>query len=170
MRRLKDMLLKHKHTLHRLSIGSLSPAGTGKLADLSEFTALEELRLSRWQLYTDLNESFENPALLLAPNLKHFIWEIEKPPSSEIRWSKFGAGECKWLTSLAEAAVKKRAALQGIEIRFMPQPPIPEDGAMDPASMVQELDRRFRSQGIAFTYDKPRMSKEDMDNRKWSTN
>lgn len=163
------MLLKHSNTLRTLSVGSLSPAGTGRLADLTDFTALETLRLSRWQLHADLNESFENPAQLLAPNLKHFIWEIEKPPSSDIGWSQFGTGECKWLTSLAEAAVKKRSALQEIEIRFMPQPPTPEDRATDPASMVQELDGRFRSQGIAFTYDKPRMSKEDMDSRKWST-
>lgn len=54
MRMLREMLLKHKYTLICLSIESLSPAGTDKLADPTKLTALEGLRLSRWSLQIDL--------------------------------------------------------------------------------------------------------------------
>ncbi|CAG9984610.1 unnamed protein product [Clonostachys byssicola] len=44
------MLDKHKHTLTKLSIGSLATSGRGIIIDLFEFTALEDLQLSVWQL------------------------------------------------------------------------------------------------------------------------
>lgn len=46
----KDMRVQHRYSLVCLDIGHLPREGRAKLCDFSEFSVLEKLSLSRWQL------------------------------------------------------------------------------------------------------------------------
>jgi hypothetical protein len=111
-------LLIHANTLTHIEIGYLSEPS--RLLDARLFLNLEFLRLSRWQMPRPLLAFSEEDANVLGPRLKTFCWDLNIYDQHNGWWLDFGEAEEKWVESLAERAVKRKAVLERIEIEFRP--------------------------------------------------
>ncbi|KAJ5918208.1 hypothetical protein N7454_010583 [Penicillium verhagenii] len=161
---LRKMLDEHKDTLTTLSIGPLSVSGRGRLANLSDLSALHTLSLSRWQLGDELDVSSDVASLLLGPCLELFVWDFTIYDQNYQKWSDFGTRESVWIMNLAQQAVERRLPLKEIRIQFSPESPTSDDEDY-PWDFIDDLDLQFRSRGIGLTYSEPTMSKEAFLNR-----
>lgn len=163
---LASMLQKHKNTLVELIVGELAWKGKGKIFDLSEFTALESLEISLWQLRTwgrgkrTLEFTAEDEILLAAPNLKSFRLDFTKFGLDPEAWSDLGEMEVNWLRSFAEAAVARKAPLREVSIRFSPEAYgiTEEDGW--PWDRMTALQDELQPKGIMVSYNEPPISRE----------
>ncbi|KAJ5549043.1 hypothetical protein N7513_006277 [Penicillium frequentans] len=161
---LRKMLQEHKDTLTTLSIGPLSLSGRGKLANLSDLSALHTLSLSRWQLGGELDVSSDAAFQLLGPSLELFVWDFTIYDQNSQKWSDFGTRESLWIMNLAQKAVERRSPLKEIRVQFAPELPTSDDEDY-PWDFIDDLDTQFRLQGVTFTYNEPTMSKEAFLNR-----
>ncbi|KAJ5639484.1 uncharacterized protein N7484_007346 [Penicillium longicatenatum] len=161
---LRKMLDEHRDTLTTLSIGPLSVSGRGRLANLSDLSALHTLSLSRWQLGGELDVSSDVASQLLGPSLELFVWDFTLYDQTPQKWSDFGTQESLWIMNLAQEAVERRSPLKEIRIQFSPVMPASEDEDY-PWDFMDDLNLQFRSQGVTFTYVEPTMSKEAFSNR-----
>ncbi|CAH0037153.1 unnamed protein product [Clonostachys rhizophaga] len=161
------MLDKHKHTLTKLSIGYLATSGRGMILDLFEFTALEDLQLSVWQLLrpAEAEERFtfraEEAKLLSAPKLRKFTLDFSIYDQHSEDWSDFGEREQRWLRGMAETAIARKAPLREIHVIFTPDSwdAKKEDGY--PWDLMKALGDEFEPAGIAVTHNTPTMSREE---------
>lgn len=159
-----SMLQKHKETLIDLSIGYLSPAGVGKLFDLSEFTALEKLQLSRWQLgngWSRNPRTMEFATELLAPNLKSFTLDFSINDQHPEEWSAFGEMEENWIRTFAETAIAVNSPLREISIIFTPDDYGVTKADGYPWDRMKVLQEELKPSGILLSYNKPTLSREE---------
>jgi hypothetical protein len=161
---LRKMLDEHRDTLITLSIGPLSVSGRGRLANLSDLSALHTLSLSRWQLGEELDVSSDVASQLLGPSLELFVWDFNLYDQAPQKWSDFGTRESLWIMNLAQKAVERHSPLKEIRIQFSPGIPASEDEDY-PWDSMDDLNLQFQSQGVTFTYVEPTMSKEAFLNR-----
>jgi hypothetical protein len=111
-------LLVHANTLTHIEIGYLSEPS--RLLDARLFPNLESLGLSRWQMPVPLLAFSAQDANVLGPRLKTFSWKFNFYNLDVESWCGFGDAEEKWVGSLVECAVQRKAVLERIEIDFRP--------------------------------------------------
>lgn len=93
----------------------------GKIFDLSEFTALKELRLSAWQLGSEGDDNFSfliEHEPLLSPRLEKFIFVLNFPGQWRETWLDFANPQKSWLWNFADAAIAKMIPLAEFEIIY----------------------------------------------------
>ncbi|CAH0045799.1 unnamed protein product [Clonostachys solani] len=114
---LGPMLEKHKDTLVKLSIDTLSSEeGRGKLCDFSAFRALEELELAMYQIVAHWPAEFgeKEYGLLLPPNLS--VFKLIITGICKDNYDHFDDQAGSWLRGFAKAAVRQKIPLRKIAI------------------------------------------------------
>jgi hypothetical protein len=160
-------LQKHKGTLVDLSVGYLASRGRGKLFDLSEFTALESLELSIWQISVGgfrtprILEFKPEDEILLAPNLKSFKLDFTVYDQHSESWTDLGETEVNWLRSFAEAAVRKNVPFREISICFNPESYGIAKKNGYPWDRMTALQDELRPKGITVSYNEPSLAREE---------
>ncbi len=117
-----DCLWPHRHSLRSIRIGDINPSGDqpvegGRPLDVSEFTSLTSLTMSRH--FFQSNPVF-SPGLdgdcLLAPNLETFSWTVNEGHEDE-RIYIWRRAEKQWLRDLADEAQRRLSpVLVGVQI------------------------------------------------------
>ncbi|CAI6092848.1 unnamed protein product [Clonostachys chloroleuca] len=163
----RPMLLRHRDSLVKLDIGYLAPTGRGTLLDLSDFKALKELKLSRWQIGPSgargmliLEFKPGEVELLLAPKLEKFALSFALCEKNMVSWSDFGHQEQYWLQCFMEIALAKRSSLREVLVLFSPHN---GDITADtyPWDRIISLHNAFEPRGIIVTHSPPSLSREE---------
>ncbi|KAI1095072.1 hypothetical protein F5B19DRAFT_443250 [Rostrohypoxylon terebratum] len=151
----------HKEVLQEISIGYLSSGSKGKMIDLSQFTALKSLTLSRYLFSDDLKYYIEDAALVLAPNLETFTWSFSVYDQHCESWDAIGEAEESWLQQFARIAASTRPSLKRIHIIFDPDywGYRIEDGY--PWDRLDRVKDSCRQLNIELTYTKPALTKKE---------
>lgn len=156
----RTMLLKHRESLTTLNIGYLSSSSQGKLLDLSDFTSLEDLKLSRWQMAEALDFRDEDAGMLLSPKLRKFTWDLSNNEQHSESWTGFGETEERWLGRFSQAAVARKASLREIKIVFSPDGWEANEELGYPWDRMDRIKNDFGPLGLAITCNQPPISKE----------
>lgn len=169
---LKSMLLPHKESLVSLDIAHLPRESQAKLCNFSEFSALEKLSLSRWQLGDSKQKLPDSPDIfkncLSPPRLRKFTWTFAVVSQAWLQWDDFGHEEESWLRKLAQAAITRKSLLRKIRIFFNPLSPGPLEQYREyPWDRMDVLNKEFQPQGIVVTYITPTTKRE---NWEWARN
>lgn len=162
-----ELLLFHRETLETIRIGTFDLDTAVGVFDVSQFSRLEVLQVSRYSFPEPLEFSVAMGQKLLAPGLKTFCWHFSKwYDMQESRnyfdeeWDAFGENEERWLKELAAFAASTKSSLRTISIRFTP------DGSDIDASSVYPWDRMDRVKeyirrfGIDLQYNTPVLTRE----------
>ncbi|KAI2464468.1 hypothetical protein F4781DRAFT_70353 [Annulohypoxylon bovei var. microspora] len=154
-------LSSHKDTLEEIYIGYLSAFSKGTLIDVSEFSALNSLTLSRYSFSDDLESCAADASLLLAPGLETFTWSFSIYDQHCESWDAIGENEERWLRQFAEAAASKSIPLKRIHIIFDPDywGYQVEDGY--PWDRLDRVKVYSRQLNIELSYTKPALTKEE---------
>lgn len=115
----QSWLQVHKHTLRYIKIGAICGyygAGRGRPFDAKEFSNLEELRISRFNMSRALDEDVD---LILGPKLRKFQLDyVDLSEETRTNVSDCGEKEEKWLRCLAQVAIARGHCLQVIYVDF----------------------------------------------------
>ena len=159
---LRNILSLHKDTLKTLDISYLSPSGQGRLFNVSDFQALEKLRLSRGLMSTHLGCPTSDADALLAPNLKTFGWDFTPCYYNRESWHDFSDKEDTWLRVFLETAAAKRSGLNRVEIKFREWI---DDQQIDyPWWRLDAIREDYRSSGLIIQYGP--CTREEWDQRR----
>ncbi|KAI1447829.1 hypothetical protein F5Y02DRAFT_355425 [Annulohypoxylon stygium] len=151
----------HKEVLGEISIGYLSSGSKGKIIDLSQFTALKALTLSRYSFSDDLKSCADDARLVLAPNLEKFTWSFSIYDQHCESWDAIGEVEELWLQQFAAIAASTCTSLKHIHIIFDPDywGYRIEDGY--PWDRLDKVKDSCRQLNIELTYTKPALTKKE---------
>ncbi|KAI1205278.1 uncharacterized protein F4807DRAFT_443435 [Annulohypoxylon truncatum] len=151
----------HKEALEEIYIGYLSGGSKGKIIDLSRFTALKSLTLSRYSFSDDLKSCATDASLMLAPNLETFTWSFSIYDQHCESWDAIGEKEELWLQQLAKIAASRPTPLKRIHITFDPDywGYRIEDGY--PWDRLDRVKESCRQLNIELTYTKPALTKKE---------
>lgn len=156
----RSMLLPHRDTLQSIDIGSLPRSGRGLPLEVTDFSCLEKLKLSRWQMDENLALSFQYASMLLAPKLQTFEWDFNIMDQHSEAWTAFGEKEESWLRELLRIVVSRKAVLNTVKIRFTPDYyGVPKDAGY-PWDRLDRLKKEFEACSITVSYSHPPISKE----------
>mgnify|MGYP005989878503 CR=1 FL=1 len=160
------MLSPHKHTLEVLKMGYLSRiVGEEKIIDVSEFSALTELELSRWS-FTNISLQFSDDVghKLLAPRLAKFTWSFSIYDQHSETITDMGDREEEWLRQFATFAARHNSALKGIYIEYRP-PSISRyqdiRALVYPWDRLDRVKRDVEKYGIKLGYNEPSTTKQE---------
>ncbi|KAI1461772.1 hypothetical protein F4805DRAFT_413318 [Annulohypoxylon moriforme] len=151
----------HKEVLEDIHIGYLAAGSKGKIIDLSQFTALKALSLSRYSFSDELQYCATDAKLLLAPNLESFTWSFSIYDQHCESWDAIGEKEELWLQQFAKIAASQSTPLKRIHIIFDPDYwgySIQDGYPWDRLDRVKESCRQLN---IELTYTKPAITKEE---------
>lgn len=160
------MLSPHKHTLEVLKMGYLSRTGDDeRIIDISEFSALTELELSRWSFAnTSLQFSDDVGHKLLAPRLAKFIWSFSIYDQHSETITDMGDREEDWLRHFANFAARQKSALKSIYVEYRP-PRVSryEDirAFVYPWDRLDRVKKDIEKYGIMLGYNEPSTTKQE---------
>ncbi|KAJ3496348.1 hypothetical protein NLG97_g2720 [Lecanicillium saksenae] len=158
-------LFQHRNTLTVLDIGFLRRRNTdSQMIDLSQFSALRELTLSRWSFNnTNLAFSHETGRKLLAPQLRKFTWSFGIGFMESERLSDMGPNEEAWLRDFGTyAADRYRVSLRTMFVRYLPIRVLGEQGSAEyPWDRLRRVAHELATRGIELLYSEPKWSRED---------
>ncbi|KAK4238530.1 hypothetical protein C8A03DRAFT_15027 [Achaetomium macrosporum] len=188
LRTLWSYLVPHMLTLETIRIGSMSNCSpheplTGLLSGV-DFTLFERLRLLSLSYFATGSDAGESS--VLAPHLETFEWVFDAEDGRSLYLNSFGKQEEDFLWRLAAAAVSRRSALRRINIIFRPATSISTTVSLDngrfangpsilmswahgereteyPWDRMDRVAREVRKFGIAVTYNKPSVTREEFD-------
>lgn len=160
------MLSPHKHTLEVLKMGYLSRTGDDeKIIDVSEFSALTELELSRWS-FANANLRFSDDVghQLLAPRLAKFTWSFSIYDQHSETITDMGDKEEEWLRQFATFAAKQKSVLKSIYIEYRP-PSVSRyadiRALVYPWGRLDRLKTDIEKYGIILGYNEPSTTKRE---------
>jgi hypothetical protein len=104
----------------------------------------------------------EEDANVLGKSLRTFSWDLHIYDQHNGWWQDFGEEEEKWVRSLAECAVKRKAVLERIEIKFRPDDywGTKEEMGYPWDRMDRVRDEICRPNGIDLVYHEPLIEKD----------
>ncbi|KAI2603052.1 uncharacterized protein GGS25DRAFT_509750 [Hypoxylon fragiforme] len=152
-------LSSHQDTLESLTLGALSAASTtSHLPDASRFPKLRVLALSKYYFAHPLAYDEAEAAMLLAPCLESFTWNLNAYAGAAESWDTFGEREELWLRQFATAA-SKTVPLKSIHVVFGPNFYSPDEETGFPWDGLGRVAGFCRGLGIEVTYTEPPLSK-----------
>lgn len=158
-------LFQHRNTLTVLDLGFLRRRNTdSQMIDLSQFSALKELTLSRWSFNnTNLVFSHETGHELLAPQLRQFTWSFGIGFMESERLSDMGPNEEAWLRDFGTyAANRQGGSLRTMYVRYLPIRVLGEQGSAEyPWDRLRRVADDLAARGIELLYSDPKWSRED---------
>lgn len=156
------MLYRHRNTLKVLEIGILCRRGSKPFFDLSDFTALEHLIMSRWYKGSPPIKLTEQVAqYFFAPNLGKFTWDFSIFDQHSGICEAFGQLEEEWLRSMANTAIARNTSLKEIYIDY--KLTLGAQSLLDeyPWDRMDRLVDEFEPKGIKIRYFEPTISRSD---------
>ncbi|XWX00004.1 hypothetical protein V2A60_008020 [Cordyceps javanica] len=166
-------LFQHRDTLTVLDLGFLRRRNTdSQMIDLSQFSALRELTLSRWSFNnTNLAFSGETGRKLLAPRLRRFTWSFGIGFMESERLSDMGPNEEAWLRDFGTYAATRHtddggggggSSLRTVYVRYLPIRVLGEQGSAEyPWDRLRRVADDLAMRGIELLYSDPKWSRED---------
>ncbi|OAA81991.1 F-box domain protein [Akanthomyces lecanii RCEF 1005] len=158
-------LLQHRNTLTVLDLGFLRRRNTdSQMIDLSQFSALRELTLSRWSFNnTNLTFSYETGRKLLAPKLRTFTWSFGIGFMESERLSDVGPNEEAWLRDFGTyAADRHDGSLRTMYVRYLPIRVLGEQGSAEyPWDRLRRVADELAARDIELLYSDPKWSRDE---------
>lgn len=158
-------LLQHRDTLAVLGLDFLRRRNTdSQMIDLSQFTALRELTLSRWSFNnTNLTFSYETGRKLLAPKLRTFTWSFGIGFMESERLSDVGPNEEAWLRDFGTyAADRHDGSLRTMYVRYLPIRVLGEQGSAEyPWDRLRRVAVELATREIELLYSDPKWSRDE---------
>jgi hypothetical protein len=161
----EQLLEPYRSSLKNISIGHLLTGG-GKTINLTSFTELSTLTLTRTQL--DCTPEVAS-STLLAPKLHAFTLDFGHYGTRGQEWANFGQEQVEWFLKFAELAAAQKSALKTIAIVFNPaewSAPSSREGFEAvgyPWDRMDDLKAKLRPLGIDFKYSPmPTYTKEEV--------
>ena len=163
----ESILKRHQSTLKTLCIGQLF--GRTTCINVTPFSNLEELNLSRWALDCTPDIAV---SMLLGPKLKTFIWDFGIYDQHSESWSDFSQREQEWILEFARLTAARKSALKKIKIRFepdewsTPNTPGSYESVGFPWDRMDAVDVLIRPLGMILEYfPPPALSKFEVEQR-----
>ncbi|CEJ87380.1 hypothetical protein VHEMI04397 [[Torrubiella] hemipterigena] len=145
-------------SLEELHIGYLDDK-IGSHLDLSPFTALRTLTVSRWSFpYRDLEFSESLAKGLLAPQLVEFYWNFNMIEQTQPDLSSLTAESVTWIHKFGLFAAKQGAKLKRIKIKFEPQ--IEGISEVYTWELLDPVKEDLALHGIELDFDRPFATKQ----------
>lgn len=152
----------HQDTLESLKLGALSASTSSHLLpEVSRFPHLKALTLSKYYFAHPLAYSDAEAAMLLAPGLESFTWNLNAYAGAAESWDTFGAREEHWLQKFATAAAAKPVPLKTIHVVFGPNFYSPDEETGFPWDGLGRVAEYCRDLDIEFTCTDPPLSKQE---------
>lgn len=145
-------------SLEVLNIGYMDDKIESHL-DLSHFTALRTLTMSRWSFpYKDLEFSQSLAKGLLAPELVEFCWNFNVIEQTQPDLSDLTAEAVTWIHKFGLFAAQQGAKLKRIEIKF--QPEIHGISKVYTWELLDPVKDDLALHGIELNFDRPFATKQ----------
>lgn len=146
-------------SLESIDIGHLDDK-IESIIDLSPFSALRSLTMSRWSFrYDELTFSADLAKGLLAPQLSEFFWQFNIDDQTQPNMEAINESCVSWIHQFGLLAARQHAKLKRIKILFYPETSHPDHSySWDLLDPVRD-DLALR--GIDFDFTRPYASKQE---------
>ncbi|CAG9936352.1 unnamed protein product [Clonostachys rosea f. rosea IK726] len=155
-----QMLRKHKETLKIIKICSMGArVPIEDSLDTSDFTALEELTVSRWH-FGDVDPVFQETDvdLVAAPNFKRLTYDARRDMYRQ-RHGQFKSDDETWVRRLIQGALARNLSLQQFEIICQQNIPATRIDPVYPWDRIKRLQEEFRPRGVGVICNPPVVTK-----------
>ncbi|THC98620.1 hypothetical protein EYZ11_001898 [Aspergillus tanneri] len=158
---LQKLLDVHRQTLRKITIGVI-PQQDGGIPDFSDFPCLEELHLSAYSIYHDLDETPWTAYNKLAiPSLRYLVIDFSTEDQHSESWTDFYEDQLDWTEDFLELIAPglntspPESRLRNIHIIFNPKLPWRPMELIWPWHWLGEAARVANTYEISLTYSTP---------------
>ncbi|CAG9985002.1 unnamed protein product [Clonostachys byssicola] len=157
-----QMLRKHKETLKVVKICSLGArVPIEDSLDTSDFTALEELTVSRWH-FGDTDPIFHETDvdLVAAPKFKRLNYDARRDMYRQ-RHGQLREDDETWIRRLIQGALARNLSLQQFEVVAQQNIPAAFTDPVYPWDRIRRLEEEFKPRGVGVISNPPVVTKSE---------